>query len=126
VTDGVSHPNMCPRPRAHTHTHTHTHTHIRFLSAYSGDLIIGSDLTGDRLFILLTSLHFHINTGERFLLNRKELIFKHRRKKHLLKNTSLCSLRSSQTGCRNEKLKVSFFVEIGDYSKKNMRTFIFQ
>ncbi len=106
--DGVTHICAHTHPPTHTHTHTHLHTHITFLSVYTGDLIIGSDLTGDRLFILLTSLHFHINTRECFLLKRKEPIFKHRGKKHLLKNTSLCSMCSSQTGYSVEKRKVSF------------------
>lgn len=105
---------------------THTYTHIRFLSAYTGDLIIGSDLTGDRLFILLTSLHFHINTGERFLLKRKELIFKHRGKKAPAEKyiTLFNVLKSNWV--QQQKAEGLVFVEIGDYSKKNMMTFIFQ
>ena len=103
---------------------THTYAHIRFLSAYTGDLIIGSDLTRDRLFILLTSLHFHNNTRERFLLNRKELIFKQRKKAPAEKYITLFNaLKSNWVQLR--KAQGLVFVEIGDYTKKNMITFIF-
>lgn len=97
---------------------TYAPTHITFLSAYTGDLIIGSDLTGDRLFILLTSLHFHINTRERFLLKRKEPIFKHRGKKAPAEKYITLFKELESNWVQRWKAEGLVFVEIGNYTKK--------